>query len=116
VVGIFQLVISLTIGWRAKSVRGAILLSAGACVLLSLVAILASYAVTGEYGAWQIRHALNVLERWGAVRSNGLPIVDLVDVPMAVEVAYVFVIAALLGAVIGSVAYGLKRMLAGASA
>ena len=115
-VGIFQLVISLTIGWRAKSVRGAILLSAGACVLLSLVAILASYAVTGEYGAWQIRHPLNVLERWGAVRSNGLPIVDLVDVPMAVEVAYVFVIAALLGAVIGSVAYGLKRMLAGASA
>jgi hypothetical protein len=93
-----------------------VLLAAGACVLLSLVAILASYAVTGECGAWQIRHALNVLERWGAVRSNGLPIIDLVDVPMAVEVAYVFVIAALLGAVIGSVAYGLQRMLAGASA
>jgi len=78
--------------------------------------MLASYAVTGEYGAWRIRHALDVLERWGAVRSNGLPIVDLVDVPLAVEVAYVFVIAALLGAVIGSVAYGLKRMLAGAVA
>jgi hypothetical protein len=116
VVGIFQLVMSLAIGWRAKSARRAILLSAGACVLLSLVAMLASHAVTGEYGAWQIRHALAVLERWGAVRSNGLPIVDLVDVPLAVEVAYVFVIAALLGAVIGSVAYGLKRMLAGAAA
>ena len=115
-VGIFQLVISMTIGWRAKSMREAILLSAGACALLSLVAMLASYAVTGDYGAWQIRYALDVLERWGTVRSDGLPIVDLVDVPLAVEVVYVFVVAALLGAVIGSVAYGLKRMLAGAAA
>jgi len=96
--------------------RKAILLSAGACMLLSFVAMLASYAVTGEYGAWQIRHALHVLERWGAVRSNGLPIVDLVDVSLAVEVVYVFVVAALLGAMIGSVAYGLKRILAGAAA
>ena len=114
--GIFQLVISLTIGWRAKSMPQAILLSAGACVLLSLVAMLASYAVTGGYGAWQIRHALYVLERWGYVRSNGLPIFDLADVPLAVEVAYVFVLATLIGGVIGSVAYGLKRMLAGAAA
>jgi hypothetical protein len=83
---------------------------------MSLAAMLASYAVLGGYGDWQIRHALDVLERWGAVRSNGLPIVDLLDVPLAVEISYVFIIAALLGAVIGSVAYGLKRMLGGAAA
>src|SRR5215510_14564070 len=107
-VGIFQLVISLTIGWRAKSVRAAMLLSAGACVLLSLVRMLASYAVTGEYGTWQIGLPVLVLERWGAVKDNGLPIFDIIDVPFAVAIAYVFVIAALLGALIGSVAYGLK--------
>jgi hypothetical protein len=78
--------------------------------------MLASYAVTGEYGSMQIGYALLVLERWGAVKENGMPIIDIIDIPMAVEVAYVFVIAVLLGAVIGSVAYGLKRMLAGAAA
>jgi hypothetical protein len=112
---IFQLIISLTIGWRASSARTASALSAGVCVLISLVQILVSYAVIGRYGNWQIRHPLGLLESWGAVRDNGLPMIDLVDIPFAVELAYVFVAAALLGAVIGWLSYGIKRLFAGTS-
>lgn len=82
-------------------------------MLLSLAPMLATYAVTGEYGSWQIRHPLDVLERWGAVKENGMPIIDLLDIPFWMEVTYVFVAAALLGTVLGSLGYGLKRLISG---
>jgi hypothetical protein len=112
VVGILQLVLSVTLGWRAKSLRSAVLFAAVACVILSFIPILSSYTFTGEYPAKQIRHLLDALERWGAVKSDGEPLFDIIDVPLAVEIAYVFAIAVLFGAMLGTVGYGLKKMLA----
>jgi hypothetical protein len=110
VVIIFQLVLALTIGWRAATLRAALLKAAAASVVLAFIPILTSYVFTGDYPSWQIRHLLDVIERWGAVDDRGMPIIDLLDIPLAGEIAYVFAAAALLGAVLASIAHGLKKL------